>query len=179
MARAPESARKDSEVLQPSLLDRLTDDLPQETQEGLDARTFTRNRLRAAVLRDLSWLLNSTTLAPGGEGALEEREAWQRAPCVHESVLNFGLPAMSGKFLSELQTRDVGEAVALAIRRFEPRIDPKSLEVRVVSNDYAESAHNRIGLEIRGQLWSEPVPLALVWRSELDVETGHASVREA
>ena len=46
------------ERLQPSLLDRLTDDRPQDKNESRDARVLTVPQLRASVLRDLCWLLN-------------------------------------------------------------------------------------------------------------------------
>jgi type VI secretion system protein ImpF len=42
--------------LQPSLLDRLIDESPQQGKDAVDARVLTRQQLRAAVLRDLSWL---------------------------------------------------------------------------------------------------------------------------
>ena len=48
------------ERLQPALLDRLSDDAPDKTQETREARLITRQKLRAAVIRDLAWLLNST-----------------------------------------------------------------------------------------------------------------------
>ena len=46
------------ERLQPSLLDRLTDDEPGSRSEGRDKRVMSMRQLRAAVLRDLEWLLN-------------------------------------------------------------------------------------------------------------------------
>ena len=50
------------ERLQPSLLDRLTDDSPQSKKESRDQRVLSVRRLRACVLRDLAWLLNTTNL---------------------------------------------------------------------------------------------------------------------
>jgi type VI secretion system protein ImpF len=47
--------------IQPSLLDRLTDDDPGNPKETRDQRFFSANRLRQAVLRDLSWLLNASS----------------------------------------------------------------------------------------------------------------------
>ncbi len=41
------------ERLQPSLLDRLTDDRPQETRESRERRVLSMRQLRASVMRDL------------------------------------------------------------------------------------------------------------------------------
>ena len=48
------------ERLQPSLLDRLVDNAPDEKRESDDKRTLTKQALRQAVLRDLGWLFNAT-----------------------------------------------------------------------------------------------------------------------
>src|SRR5262245_7664146 len=50
--------------LQPSLLDRLTDDHPLQTHESIDVRVLSRQQLRAAILRDLTWLFNATRPQP-------------------------------------------------------------------------------------------------------------------
>ena len=46
------------ERLQPSLLDRLTDDEPPTQQESREKRVLSMHKLRLFVLRDISWLLN-------------------------------------------------------------------------------------------------------------------------
>jgi type VI secretion system protein ImpF len=35
-----------------------------------------------------------------------------------------------------------------------------------------------IGVEIEGQLWSQPVPLELLVRTEIDLETGHVEIAD-
>ncbi|HWW69922.1 MAG TPA: type VI secretion system baseplate subunit TssE, partial [Duganella sp.] len=52
--------------LQPSLLDRLSDDDSQARLESREQRVLSMRGLRKAVLRDLGWLLNTT-----GLGALQ------------------------------------------------------------------------------------------------------------
>ena len=64
---------------EPSLLDRLTDDQPEQRQESREKRVLSPSRLRECVRRDLSWLLNTTQL-----GALQDLEAH---PEVARSVL--------------------------------------------------------------------------------------------
>ena len=51
--------------LQPTLLDRLTDLAPLSGVEAEDTRVMTKAQIREAVLRDLSWLLNSVKPMPG------------------------------------------------------------------------------------------------------------------
>ena len=81
------------ERLQPSLLDRLTDNDPSSSRESLDARVLSKNQLRSAVLRDLSWLFNTTCQEPPLRSRdVEGRKMWQEAPDARKSVLNYGMP---------------------------------------------------------------------------------------
>ena len=74
--------------LQPALLDRLTDDEPDKKQEPREARVLSKSRMRQSVLRDLAWLFNATRL--------EVVTDLTKVPNVRRSVLNFGMPALSG-----------------------------------------------------------------------------------
>jgi hypothetical protein len=75
--------------VQPSLLDRLTDDDPMNRRDGRDMRGFSLARLRDSVLRDLSWLMNASQLAATRDLG--------RLPHVAASVLNYGIPPTTGK----------------------------------------------------------------------------------
>jgi len=166
------------ERLQPSLLDRLTDDQPSEKRESLDARVLNKHQLRAAVLRDLTWLFNATReeLDLGADD--EERYAmWQRAAAARESVLNFGIPSLSGRALAAADFPTLQDRVRTQIIRFEPRIDPKTLSVEVV-NDRPGIQPTNLRLVIKGSLWNQPVPLELLLNADVDVDTGQASVRD-
>ena len=163
--------------LQPSLLDRLIDQEPRQTKEGIEARVLTRQQLRAAVLRDLSWLFNDTRQEPDpGTLDTEALALWRGAEFARRSVLNYGMPAFSGLTLSSMDTRTIEDAVAEAIRNFEPRIDPETLSVEVKTD--AGTHHNSLQLVIRGQMWSQPVPLELLLSANVDVETGNTELRE-
>ena len=156
------------ERLQPSLLDRLVDEAPGETRESDDKRVLTKQALRQAVLRDLSWLFNATAHGAG----LDER----RHPHAARSVLNYGLPMLSGQFTSSVQRVSMEQALKNAILQFEPRILPRTLEVELVMEGSALESHNRIGLQIRGMLWAQPVPLEFLMRSRIDLEEGRIEV---
>jgi len=167
------------ERLQPSLLDRLTDHEPTSSKESLDARVLNRNQLRAAVLRDLAWLFNTARAEPDPANA-DPREvaAWEEAPDARRSVLNFGIPALSGTTVSSLQFAELERSIHRAIEEFEPRIDPKTLVVEVNRESGFNVQHNSLRLLIRGQMWNQPVPLELLLSADVDVETGLASVKD-
>src|SRR5206468_9484597 len=82
------------DALQPALLDRLTDHDPTRKVEGRDERVLSRSQLRASVLRDLSWLFNSTNLASTVELSAH--------PFAAQSTLNFGLTALAGSQVAGL-----------------------------------------------------------------------------
>jgi type VI secretion system protein ImpF len=156
--------------LQPALLDRLTDDNPGSVQEATESRVISRNRLRDLVLRDLAWLFNAT--APGRD------IDFARAPHARRSVLNYGLPALSGQTASTIDPLVLQARVRQAILDHEPRILPETLLVEAVLSDAQMDHHNQIGFRITGQLWAQPVPLELMLHTDIDLETGRVAVRE-
>jgi type VI secretion system protein ImpF len=156
--------------LQPALLDRLTDDEPGNKLEPREARVLSKRRMRESVLRDLAWLFNATKL--------EASDALAKAPFVRRSVLNFGLPAMSGKAASSLDVTDLTRAIREAILNFEPRILPSTLEIKTLLEAGELNHHNVIGVEIHGQLWAQPVPLEFLVRTDFDLETGKVRITD-
>jgi type VI secretion system protein ImpF len=162
-------ARPERDRLQPALLDRLLDDAPEEQTEAPSARVLTKIQLRQAVLRDLAWLLNS--VRPSDIDA-------ERVPYAAASVLNYGLPPLAGAQASTLDIATLEQNVRHAILLFEPRILPDSLRVRALEDISVLNTHNQIALEITGLLWSQPVPLEVMIRTELDLETGQVNVRD-
>jgi len=158
------------ERLQPALLDRLTDDEPDKKVEGPDKRVLNKGQLRQALLRDLAWLFNTTKL--------ESAEDLASTPLVQKSVVNFGLPALAGETASSFDPTDLERAVREAILAYEPRILPASLRVRTVMSDTLLDQHNVVSVEIEGFLWAQPVPLELMLRTELDLETGRVEITD-
>lgn len=156
--------------LQPVLLDRLTDLSPQTRVEGDDSRMMNKAQIREAVLRDLSWLLNAVQPLP--------RLADQHAQAAH-SVLNYGLPPMSGQLASRVDVSLLERTIRQAILRFEPRVMEDSLEVKAIDASSVLDTHNVIEFEIRGFMWAQPVPLELLLRTQLDLEAGQVEVRDA
>ena len=156
--------------LQPALLDRLTDDAPTVVSESVESRVINRGRLRELVLRDLAWLFNAT--APNDD------LGWATAPHARRSVLNYGLPALSGQSASGVDLQQLCARVRQAILDHEPRILPATLVVEEMVSTTQLDHHNLIGFRITGQLWAQPVPLELLLHTDIDLETGRVSVRE-
>lgn len=156
--------------LQPALLDRLTDDDPTSAVEAGESRVINRNRLRELVLRDLAWLFN--VCQPGA--AID----WTHAPHARNSVLNYGLPALSGQTASTIDPLVLQARIRQAILDHEPRILPATLQVEAIVSESQLDHHNQIGIRISGQLWAQPVPLELMLQTNIDLETGRVAIEE-
>lgn len=157
--------------LQPALLDRLLDDNPSNQQpEPKERRVLSRNEFRAAVLRDLSFLLNASRPTDG-----EGLAAWPEA---QKSVLNFGMPTFAGETASTLDLVDLERAVRDALVQFEPRINAGTLRVKALQEGSILDWHNQISLRIEATVWAQPLPLDLMLRTDVDLETGQIDVKE-
>jgi type VI secretion system protein ImpF len=157
------------ERLQPSLLDRLTDEAPWEPSESRDRRIISAARLRECVTRDISWLLNCTS--HWSEDALEGHDH------VHGSVLNYGIPDLAGMALTGIDAGELEQRIRQAILHFEPRLTGGTLSVHVGVD--AQRMDNRaLTFDIQSQMWAQPMPLNLYLKTELDLDTGEFRVGE-
>jgi type VI secretion system protein ImpF len=157
------------EKLQPSLLDRLTDDEPDRQQEAPDKRFLSLERLRGVVKRDLAWLLNTCNLAT--------TQDLSDCPEVRSSVLNYGIPDLTGTSLSSLDVAALERMVKQAIIDFEPRILRHSVRVRAFARE-DQMSRNSLTFQIEGDLWAHPAPVDIVLQSEVDLESGLVFVSE-
>ncbi|WP_438280644.1 type VI secretion system baseplate subunit TssE [Pseudomonas alabamensis] len=155
--------------LQPSLLDRLTDDDPSNRQEAPDKRVLSLQQLKASVLRDLTWLLNTTSL-------LDETAALESP--AGASVLNYGLPALAGVSASSIDLEMLERVLHQTIIAYEPRILAHTLKVRACVA-HAQTSGNALSFEIEGDLWAQPAALPLLLHTDVDLESGHVRVAPA
>ena len=58
------------------------------------------------------------------------------------------------------------------------RILASSLRVEALMSDTPIEQHNQISFRITGQLWAQPVPLEMLIRTTLDLETGQVELFE-
>ena len=152
--------------LYPSLLDRLIDDEPGRAVEARENRSATLQRLRENVLRDLNWLFNATQSSIDFDGDA----------LLAGSVINYGMPPLAGRPASQYDLGELARVLREVILRFEPRIIGRTLKVTAEANKGA--THNVLGFRIEGQMWSQPIPLEIYMRTEIDLESGMTQVVE-
>ncbi len=140
--------------------------------EKREQRVTSLEQLKENVIRDLGWLLNTEFLE-----AVCSLEAY---PNVKMSVLNYGIRSITGLTLSDMtdSMRDgLAKMLKEAIVRFEPRLTPESLKIRVHS-DREDMSSRSLTFEIEAELAVEPAPLYLLLTSVVDLGNGHATLSE-
>lgn len=156
------------ERILPCLLDRLIDDAPAEKTEARAQRIFSIRAYRESVRRDISNLLNShSRLDP---------EEMQRHQTAATSVLNYGVRDLCGICPSTLDMGDLERHIAATIRAFEPRLIPHTVTVKSVVAAKDQGSPSVVGFEVRGDLWSRPIPEHWFCKTEIDLESGFAAV---
>ena len=151
-----------AERLQPSLLDRLTDNDPTELKERREDRVIDLRKLREIIQRDLAWLLNTANA-----GKLIDENIY---PNVSRSVLNFGIEQVSGDYSTAQRAELIRKSILNAVQAFEPRIHPGSLDVELrMGKDNHQSL---VAFDIRADMWAQPMPIELYLRSQVDVTKG-------
>jgi type VI secretion system protein ImpF len=155
--------------LQPALLDRLTDNEPHKDVESREQRVLSISRLRECVIRDLTWLFNCENLG--------SRESIEDCPEVKRSVVNYGIPALSGLTSTGRDPVQLERHILEAIRTFEPRLIPDSISVKAIISD-EEMTNNTLRFAIEADLWAHPLPLHLYMQTEVDLDTGEYIVSQ-
>lgn len=158
------------ERLLPSLLDRLTDDKPNESSETRHHRAGNITSLRESVLRDLEWLMNTVNTE-----SVVDMDAY---PELKKTVINFGMPGLSGSTINHIERDSIKQLIKEAIEAFEPRILKNTLRVTLIEDEDLVNPH-AVAFQIEGTLWGRPMPEALFLRTELDLELGDVKVTEA
>jgi len=135
----------------------------------LTASVSSFQEIRACVKRDLDWLLNASQYSPQSD--------LEGYPAVASSVINFGIPDLTGKTVTGFDQGHLERLLKQVIINFEPRIIRRTLSVRVLA-DKTMFNHNALAFEIEGELWAEPQPLHLHLRTEFELEDGNVKVFE-
>lgn len=128
---------------------------------------FNEAALRATVLRELNWILNTTNLA-----SVCDLEPY---PEVETSVLNFGVHDMAGKLLQRRAIQGRARDIRDAIRAYEPRIDPQRLEVEAMTS---AAKVNAVTFVIRGDVTTAVNALPVEFKTDVEIDTGAATLRE-
>lgn len=157
------------ERLQPSLLDRLTDDAPEARTETREARVLNLTQLRASVMRDIAWLLNTVHLS-----ASQDLSAYADAS---HSTINYGIPDLAGTSAAGRNARELERAVRQAVLDFEPRVLRDTLRVSVLLQP-EQMSRRALTFIIEGDLWAQPVPLSVYLKTEVDLDTGSVTIAD-
>jgi type VI secretion system protein ImpF len=150
----------------PSVLDRLLDDEPDQKEERPKPPSQALRDLRAAVMRDVSALLNTRRRWPPPPPELTE---------LIPSVEDYGIPDLTGAELGNPAARDeFRRLIEETIRRYEPRFR----RVRVELVEAAEKGDRTLRLRVDALMHADPVPEQLVFDSVLDPVQGSLEVEE-
>lgn len=128
---------------------------------------FNEAALRGTIKRELAWLLNTTNF-----GATTSLEHYPR---VETSVLNYGLPDMTGKAVHRRSVLQRAREIRMAIQQFEPRIDAKSLVVELKER---EDHDMRVTFIIQGDITAAAQSLPVKLYTHIDPDSASVHVEE-
>ncbi|HEY7901401.1 MAG TPA: type VI secretion system baseplate subunit TssE [Caulobacteraceae bacterium] len=128
---------------------------------------FNERALRQTVMRELNWLLNTTSLE-----SLEDLEPY---PQVRTSVLNYGVRDLAGKTLTRSVVAGRAKQIRDAIRAFEPRLEPTQLDVEALTTTERENAVTYV---IRGDVVSAVQAMPVEFKTDVELDTAAVTLRE-
>jgi type VI secretion system protein ImpF len=136
--------------------------------EPAGQRVISMRQLRESVLRDLAWLLSTSSYDTDHSLA-----AW---PEVQRSVFNFGLPSIAGQRIAGFDGAAAAARLQRAIEIFEPRLS----HVQVTSESESGSVdRNALVFRVEAELWGQPTPQRLLLRTQIDIESADVVVTDA
>jgi type VI secretion system protein ImpF len=146
-------------LLRPSLLDRLI-----EPGGGRGHPAIGLREVRAAVARDLEWLLNTKCV-------VADDPALAQIPEAQKSLLTYGIPDFSGvSWRSGGQAKRICRDIETAVKTFEPRLVAHTVRVSVV--EIAEGTDFSMRFRIEGTLHVEPISEPVSFESEVATDSG-------
>ena len=96
-------------------------------------------------------------------------------PEVKTSVLNFGVPDLAGKALTPRVIQERSRQIAAAITAFEPRMEPKTLEVEPLRTIERENA---VTFVIRGDITAAVQAMPVEFKTDIELDTASVILRE-
>jgi type VI secretion system protein ImpF len=120
--------------------------------------------LKASLMRDIDWLLNTRRIAEPAPQALVE---------LNQSVYHYGLPDVTSLSADSMETRRLLlRQVEDCLRQFEPRL----ASVRVSEAEAKNESARQLRFIVEGMLQLDPVPEPIVFDTVLDSSSGHFNV---
>lgn len=139
--------------------------LPRLTARQIER--FNEDALRGTIRRDLGWLFNTTNLASVCD--------LEHYPNIRSSVLNYGIPAMSGRAVTKRAIDQRAREIRLAILNFEPRFEADLLTVESAEGRERE---NSITFVINGDVTSAVNALPMTLKTDVEIDSAAVTVRE-
>jgi type VI secretion system protein ImpF len=157
--------RETDETVTQSVLDRLIDLAPGTAADAPQTRAQSVRQLKAALRRDLEWLLNTRQI-PGG--------APEAYPGLESSLYTYGLPDVSN--LSANSTRDRTRLLRMlenTVSAFEPRLSG----VKVSLVDAGSNSGRQLRFQIEALLLMDPAPELISFDTVLQLSSGEYQVK--
>jgi type VI secretion system protein ImpF len=147
------------------LLDRLIDREPKVSSDAPVSRAQSVRLLKAALRRDLEWLLNTRRNPDAAPDSMAE---------LSQSVYNFGLPDFSALSVSSPRDRD---RLLLELERTVALFEPRLKDVRI-SMVEAQGGYTRVlHFQIEGMLQMDPAAEQVSFDTVLQLTSGEYQIR--
>jgi type VI secretion system protein ImpF len=147
-----------------SVLDRLIDREPKTSSEAPLTRSQSVRIMKAAVQRDLEWLLNTRRIFQEPDEGLKE---------VNRSVYVYGLPDFTTYAIASPADRaKLIRQLVTAIKTFEPRL----LNPRLVPVEKDTGGIQQLHFRIEGLLAMDPAPEPVSFDTVVEVRSGACQV---
>lgn len=143
-----------------SVLDRLIDREPRMQSEAPLTRSQSVRIMKAAVQRDLEWLLNTRRIFEEPDEGLKE---------VNKSVYVYGLPDFSTYAIgSQADRAKLVRQITTAIKTFEPRL----LNPRVIPVEVNDGGIQQLYFRIEALLAMDPSPEPVSFDTAVELRSG-------
>jgi len=147
-----------------SVLDRLIDREPKSQTEAPLTRSQSVRMLKAAVQRDLEWLLNTRRIFQEPDESLKE---------INKSAYVYGLPDFSQyTMISASDQAKLLKQLLNTVKTFEPRLG----NVRIVPLETSEKGVQQFRLRIEAMLLMDPSPEPVSFDTVIGLKSGTCKI---
>lgn len=161
--------REIERTVQPSVLDRLTDEDPRNPADPRQSYAESLRQFRVAVQRDLEWLLNTRRSSD-----VADIEAFDE---LRHSLYNFGMPDITSLSRDSQSVRkQLLQQVEETLATFEPRL--ANVRVSMVEAE-GEQRRRELRFVVEATLRLDPTPEQVVFDTVLHFASGQIDVTGA
>jgi type VI secretion system protein ImpF len=159
-------ARREIErTVQPSVIDRLTDEQPRTPADQRMSYGESLHQFKVSVQRDLEWLLNSRRTPDPAPDGFEELKS---------SVYHYGIVDVTSLGDSSESRERLLKQVEEALSFFEPRL--ANVRISMVEQE-GESHRRELRFVVEGTLRLDPTPEQVAFDTVLHFSTGEIDVK--